>query len=62
MPVFPEEIDPTVMALYHAELDSVRESGVINMFAAPQYLHEKYGISKQVAKVIFLEWTKKFEK
>lgn len=62
MAVFPEEIDPLVMALYFEELNQIREMGAINMFAAPQFLHETYGLNKDVAKTIFLEWTKTFEK
>lgn len=62
MSVFPDEIDPLVMATYFEELDEIREMGIINMFAAPQYLHENYGLDKDVAKTIFLEWTKRFEK
>ena len=43
---------------YFAILDDLRESGVMNMFGAPRYLHENYKISHQDAKDIFFKWTK----
>ena len=39
-------------------LDELRESGAMNMFGAPRYLHENYKISLQNARDVFFKWTK----
>jgi hypothetical protein len=46
---------------YFAWLDSVRESGVINMFAAPKALQENFGLSKEEAMEIFVAWTETYK-
>ena len=46
---------------YFRYLDSVRESGVINMFMAPKVLQEQFGLSKSEAMEVFTAWTKSFE-
>ena len=42
-------------------LDELRESGEINMFGAPRWLQDNYGLTKHEAKEIFVAWTEKFE-
>lgn len=42
-------------------LDLVRESGEINMFAAPNYLRENFDVSRKCANQIFLEWIENFK-
>ena len=39
-------------------LDRLRESGLINMFGAPKWLEDNYGLTKEEAREIFIEWTK----
>jgi uncharacterized protein YciI len=41
-------------------LNALRDSGVINMFGAGAYLQREFGISRQKAKTILLEWMKSF--
>ena len=38
-------------------LDSLRESGVMNMFGAPRWLNEEFGIPIHQAKEIFIAWS-----
>lgn len=45
---------------YFTFLDELRESNKINMFGAPSVLRETFGINKQNARDIFLEWTENF--
>ena len=42
-------------------LDDLRESGEINMFGAPRWLMDNYGLEKSEANEIFTAWTKTFE-
>ena len=46
---------------YLEVLNQIRESGKINMFGAPKVLQETFGLSKDEARYVFLEWTKEFE-
>lgn len=46
---------------YFFILDALRESGQMNMFGAPKWLREEYGLSKQESMSIFLDWTKHCE-
>ena len=41
-------------------LDDVRESGLVNMFAAPRILQENFPMTKEQAKFAFELWTKTF--
>lgn len=41
-------------------LCGLRESGKINMFAAPMVLMEQFGYDKDTAKQLFFEWTRDF--
>lgn len=45
---------------YFTYLDSLRESGITNMFGAAQYLADEFGIPKQEAKQILLDWMRSF--
>lgn len=47
---------PPTLKLVTNYLDALRESGVCNMFAAPQYLVEEYNISFEEACTIFEQW------
>ena len=40
-------------------LDEVRDSGVMNMFAAPQHLQERFGMEKKEARELVTEWMKR---
>lgn len=42
-------------------LNTLRESGVTNMFGASPYLQEAFDISKNEAKAILSAWMKSFE-
>ncbi len=42
-------------------LDLVRESGEINMFAAPAYWRAHFDVSRKCANQIFLEWIENFK-
>lgn len=42
-------------------LTATRNSGIINMFGAPELLRTEFEISKQEARDLFWEWTKTFE-
>lgn len=46
---------------YFDWLDEIRESGVINMFAAPKALQENFGLSKEESMEIFLAWTESYK-
>ena len=43
-------------------LDDLRESGVINMFGAGEYLEEEFSLDKEEAKEILLYWMASFGK
>lgn len=47
---------------YFDYLDSLRESGVVNMFGAGPYLERDFGLTRYQAKDIVLEWMKSFRK
>jgi hypothetical protein len=47
---------------YFDYLDSLRESGVVNMFGAGPYLERDFGLTRYQAKHIVLEWMKSFRK
>ena len=42
-------------------LDELRESGVTNMFGAAPYLVEEFGVTRQEAKNLLLNWMQTFE-
>jgi len=43
-------------------LDDLRDSGVTNMFAAPSYVEEEFGIPRWEAREIVKEWMDSYEK
>lgn len=45
---------------YYAFLDSLRESGKINMFGAPMVLVTAFGIPLSEARIIFRDWVAQF--
>jgi hypothetical protein len=46
---------------YKEYLEDLRDSGVTNMFGAPRYLMEEFGLSKADAIKITAEWMKTFD-
>ena len=42
--------------IYNDYLESLRKSGETNMFGAGVYLEGKFGLSRQDAKKVLLEW------
>jgi len=47
---------------WNAILDTLRESGAMNMFGAPRFLNEEFGIPMHQAKEIFMAWTLTYTK
>ncbi len=43
-----------------AYLDELRESGVTNMFGAPSYVVDQFGLSTQEAIIVFKYWKATF--
>ena len=56
---FMTEVNP---ADYFDLLTAVRDSGVMNMMAAPQYLQMEYGMSRQDARRTFILWVEHLQK
>lgn len=56
-----EDMDVTTKELYFHQLDQIRESGTINMFAAPQYLHDVYDMDIALARALFTEWCERYK-
>ena len=50
-------IDKSEMFEY---LDTLRESGVTNMFGAGPYLEQAFDIGRREAKAVLLEWMKQY--
>ena len=42
-------------------LDELRDSGVTNMFGAAPYIVEEFGVTRQEAKDLLLNWMQTFE-
>lgn len=42
-------------------LDELRESGVTNMFGAAPYIVEEFGVTRQEAKDLLLNWMQTFD-
>jgi len=42
-------------------LDALRESGQMNMFGAPRYLTEEFGLEKNKARAVFKAWMERKE-
>jgi hypothetical protein len=45
---------------YKEFLDGLRESGVTNMFGAGSYLQEEFGLDRNEARQILIEWMASF--
>lgn len=50
-------IDKSEMFEY---LDTLRETGVTNMFGAGQYLQQAFDIDRREAKAVVLEWMNQY--
>ena len=46
---------------WNRKLNVLRDGGTMNMYGAPRWLRENYGMSREAADQIFLDWTKTFE-
>lgn len=44
------------MGHYTEYLEDLRESGVCNMYAAPSYLAEEFGLTRNEARAIVSDW------
>jgi len=53
-------MDENKVEAFFPILDDLRESGEINMFGAPRWLQDNFGLSKQVALDVFTKWTEQF--
>lgn len=42
-------------------LDRLRESGITNMFGAGPYVEDEFGLGRQEAKDLLIEWMETFE-
>lgn len=52
---------PEVVKDEHLEyLDSLRESGVTNMFGAPEYIHNAFDVTRNQAREIVQYWMETF--
>jgi hypothetical protein len=54
--------DQPLHSEYFETLDSLRDSGAINMFGAPQWLEENFDLDRSTAKAVFIAWTESFSK
>lgn len=48
--------------IYNDYLESLRRSGVTNMFDAGIYLQDEFDLSRQDAKKVLLEWMQSYQK
>jgi len=48
--------------IYNDYLESLRRSGVTNMFGAGIYLQDEFGLSRHDAKKVLLEWMQSYQK
>ena len=46
---------------YYDYLDNLRESGITNMWGAPEYLVDSFGVDKKLAKKIVSDWMDTFD-
>ena len=47
---------------YSDYLEALRKSGKTNMFGAGVYLEDEFGLSRQDAKKVLLEWMQSYQK
>ncbi len=43
-------------------LEKLRQSGVTNMFGAGPYLQDEFGLTKQEAKKVLLNWMRNYKR
>ena len=55
------ETDMSLQEQVNYFLDELRESGVTNMFGAAPYIVEEFGVTRQEAKDLLLNWMQTFE-
>ena len=46
---------------YFDILEDLRKSGKINMFGAPKWLENNFGLTNEQARLVFMKWTESFE-
>jgi uncharacterized protein YciI len=57
-----EILKPECVSQEHLEyLNALRESGVVNMFGAGQYIQDEFGVDKKTARTILIYWMGTFE-
>jgi len=54
----PDIYDDASQEEVFAYLEALRSRGEINMFGAPAYLRQEFGLSRRDAKAAFIDWTK----
>jgi hypothetical protein len=54
------ETDMSLQEQVNYFLDELRESGVTNMFGAAPYIVEEFGVTRQEAKDLLLNWMQTF--
>lgn len=57
-----EQMEELKYNAWFGVLDDLRESGYINMYGAPNWLHVNFGVPKKEASKIFNAWTDTFGK
>tara|TARA_Y100000593_G_scaffold27028_1_gene53827 strand:+ start:2522 stop:2719 length:198 start_codon:yes stop_codon:yes gene_type:complete len=45
---------------YFEVLENLRSSGKINMFGAPRWLQDNFGLDRKQAQLVFTKWTETF--
>ena len=45
---------------YFEVLENLRSSGKINMFGAPRWLENNFGLSKNQARLVFMKWSETY--
>ena len=48
--------------VYWDYLESLRKSGVTNMFGAAQFLEDQFELSRQEAKKVLLDWMQSYQR
>ena len=54
-------MDELKMKAFFTILDDLRESGSINMFGAPRWLQDNFGLDKPTAQLVFKKWSESFD-
>jgi hypothetical protein len=53
-------IEENVRETIYQFLDNLRESGACNMYEAPKYVQEVYGLSRYESRDVVKDWMKSF--